>query len=247
MRKSILTVAAATSLFAASSAQAAPDYKTTLGPASPSFAWDGGPGTNVGANIPMFGGFAVGTVTGCTDGVADCEETLIKVETAGKLTITANADDDSNDTLDLYLYESNEAGEYDDGSLIDPDMQITEGSGATEASDEKIEYPVKPGWYVAQVRFFLATNATYKGAAVLSGFAVPAPAAPAAANPAATTEAPAASAAPAAPAAQQQSQAPAKPAAKKTSKKAACQKKAKKVKNKAKRKKALKKCAKVKG
>ena len=239
MRKPIILVAAAALLAMAPAANAA-DYTGTVSPASPQFAWDGGPGTSVGANTGVIGGASVGNFVGCYDTLADCEETLLKVESPGTLTLTAESDA-VNDTIDMYLYPSNASGEYDDAA---DDMAAGGGAGTT--GNEKIVAKVKTGYYMVLIKFFLAPppdGATYKGLAVLSGFPQPAAAPAAPAAPAPTTSTPPPSSSPA-PSSQPQSQPAPAP---KTSKKAACQKKAKKIKNKKKRAKALKKCKKVKG
>jgi hypothetical protein len=232
MHKSIALLTAVAALAAAPSAMAAPDREGKVSAASPAFNWDGGPGTSIGANVEGAGGVSVGNLVGCFEGIADCEDTLIKVETAGTLTVTTDVES-TDDELDLYLYPTNAAGEFDNQA-----EDMAAGGGAGTTGDEKIVAKVKPGYYMAHVKFFLAQGSTYKGAAVLSGFSAPAPA-PAAVVPNATTPAPA-------PAAQPAPSSSSKPAAKKPSKKAACQKKAKKIKNAKKRKAALKKCSKIK-
>jgi hypothetical protein len=242
MRKTIFSLAVAALLAAAPAAGAQADRTGTVSASSPLFAWDGGPGTSVGANAGPAGGISAGNLIGCFEGIADCENTLLKVEAPGKLKLFADAADDTKDVLDMYLYETNEAGEFDDQST-----DLVEGAGASETGDEHIDYQVKPGYYMVHIKFFLADADTYKGTAELTGF--PAPAKPPVTTtttttaPAPTAEQPAApQPQPAAPAEPQNAD---QPAAKKKSKKAACQKKAKKIKNKAKRKKALKKCAKL--
>ena len=237
MRKTILLLTTAAGLAVVPAAQAA-DRTGTVGASSPSYAWDGGPGTAYSANIPGLGGIGTGFF-GCRDGIADCDETLIKVDVAGKLTVTANADDDSTDAIDLYLYPSDAEGTYDDS-----DDDLAEAAGATEASDETVAVSVNPGFYIAQVRFFDASDDTFKGTATLSGFAAPEPAA----TPTVEAPAPPPPAAQPAPAQQSQPAEQSKPTAKQklAAKKKKCQKKAKKIKNKKKRKKALKKCAKLK-
>jgi hypothetical protein len=215
----------------AAPASAAPDRSGTVGATAPSYAWDGGPGTSIGTNLPVVGGASVGNFVGCFEGIADCEDTLIKVETAGTLTITAKADDTTDDAIDLYLGPSDSTGAYDDS-----EDDIAAGDGASATGDEKIVAKVTPGFYVAQVKFFLAQDVTYKGAAVLSGFA--APPAPVVVD---TPPAPPAATAPAAPA-----QTTPAPAAKTPSKRAMCLKKAKKIKKAKPRKKAIKRCKKLK-
>ena len=197
-------------------------HNATLGATAPSFAWNGGPGNGTAVSTPA-GGISIYGELGCRDGLSDCEDILCKIQDAGKLPVSVNADDDSTDAIDVYLYESNEAGE------IDEDAELTDAQGATEKSDETLSWQVKPGYYLARVSFYDAQEDTYKGTAELTGFAVPA-------QPAQPPQ-------PAQPAQPDQ---PAQPAAKKKSRKAACQKKARKIRNKGKRKKALKRCAKLK-
>jgi pyruvate/2-oxoglutarate dehydrogenase complex dihydrolipoamide acyltransferase (E2) component len=263
MRKTILSCAAVAMLAAAPAASAA-DRTGTVDATKPTFTWDGTPGTSVGTNVPEQevpelgsvggGGVSVGNLIGCFDKVADCDETLIKVDTAGTLTLTADAADDSKDVLDMYVYASDESGAFSEGTPIfgfpeEADEELGGGSGGSTSGDEKIVIPVTPGYYVVQIKYFLAEADTYKGAAVLSGFPEPAkPAEPVVETPAAPPAAPAAPAEqPAAqPAPQPAAQPQPAPAAKKKSKKAACKAKAKKVKNGKKRSAALKKCAKIK-
>jgi hypothetical protein len=218
----------------AAPASAAPDRSGTVSDTAPSYAWDGGPGTSLGTNLPVVGGASVGNFVGCFEGIADCEDTLIKVDTAGTLTVTAKAEGTTDDAIDLYLWPSDAEGTYDDS-----EDDIAGGTGASATGDEKIVTKVKPGYYVAQVKFFLAQDVTYKGAAVLSGFPTP-PAAPVVAD---TPPAPAATA----PATTTEPAQPAAPAAKKKpSKRAVCLKKARKIKKAKPRKKAIKRCKKLK-
>jgi hypothetical protein len=239
MRLRLGSLTVALTALIATPALAAPDRQGTVGASSPSYAWAGGPGTSYGVNLPELGGASAGNFIGCFDGIADCEETLIKVDDAGTLTVTAKADDQSKDVLDLYLYPSSADGTYDDSG-----SDIAEGTGASETPDEKITTQAKPGYYMAVVKFFDAAGDTYKGGATLSGFAAPAaaPAPSAAPEPAPT---PSTSPQPA-PAPQQPSGGTTTSKPKASSKKAACTKKAKKIKNASKRKKALKRCKKLK-
>jgi len=245
----VLLLALAATAALPASASAAPDRTGTVGATAPSYMWDGGPGSSIGANLPGIGGASVGNFVGCFDGIADCEETLIKVETAGKLTVTANSADDSKDVLDLYLFPSNAEGTFDeDEEGLGADGSAT---GASPASDETIVADVAPGFYMAQVKFFLADADTYKGGAVLSGFAAPAPA-PAGTTPSAPAQpGTTPSQQPSQPSQQQpaQSQKPAEKKPTRGQRISACKKKANKrfkgKKNAKKRKAALKKCSKI--
>jgi hypothetical protein len=196
-------------------ALAAPDRSGTVGPASTSYTWDGGPGTSAGADVPGAGGVSVGNQAGCVDGVADCEETLIKVEADGKLLVTATASQPARDGIDLYLYRSDASGTYDSSQA-----DLADGAGASTTGTEKITITAKQGYYMALVKFFDAQNETYKGTATFT-----------------SSETATASPTPSPDAMQP------KPAGGK-SKRAACVKKAKKIKNKHKRKKAIKRCKK---
>ena len=238
MRLRLGSLTVALTALIATPALAAPDRQGTVGASSPSYAWAGGPGTSYGVNLPEIGGASAGNFIGCFDGIADCEETLIKVDDAGTLTVTAKADDQSKDVLDLYLYPSSADGTYDDSG-----DDIAAGSGASETPDEKITTQAKPGYYMAVVKFFDADADTYKGGATLSGFAAPSAGTPA---PSAQPEPSAAPAPAPAPASQPSSGGTTTSKSKAPSKKAACTKKAKKIKNASKRKKALKRCKKLK-
>ena len=167
MHKSIALLSTAAFLAVAPTALAAPDREGKVGASSPVYNWDGGPGTSIGANVEGAGGVSVGNLVGCFEGIADCEDTLIKVETAGTLTVTTDVASED-DELDLYLYPTNAAGEFDNQA-----EDMAAGGGAGTSGDEKIVAKVKPGFYMAHVKFFLAQGSTYKGAAVLSGFAAP--------------------------------------------------------------------------
>src|SRR5687768_7105652 len=113
MRKRTILLGVTAAVVAAAPASAEPTRTGTVGPSSPTFAWDGGPGSSFGVNIPGLGGLSSGSF-GCRETVADCEENLIKVEAPGKLTVTAKADDTSKDAIDLYLYPSDASGDFDD-------------------------------------------------------------------------------------------------------------------------------------
>ena len=210
----ILTLAAVTAMVTAV-ALAAPKYSGSVSLSAPEYKWAGGPGNGVGHGT---------TAVRCTPGVYECEDVEIDVKDAGTLTVLIKAGAGSND-MDVSIYKEADDGSADTSKAYGEDIATGKDAKATAKG-------LKPGKYIAQVRFFDAVQGVYDGDATLAGAAAPAPV---------TTGTPAGSASPA-PAAT----ATPKPAAK-PSKRAACTKKAKKIKNKAKRKKALKKCKKIKG
>jgi hypothetical protein len=239
-------------------ASAAPDKTGTVGAGTPTFAWDGS-GSGVSDPIGVLD-FAGANFLDCSAPAAhDCDDILIKVDDAGDMNLVLDAATDgtvvedpsgtlggiaSYPDLDLYLFKSDASGAAQ-GDPLTTDC-------ATVAADEKCTVKgLTPGFYLAQVEFFMANQESYKASAELTGFKAPEPAAPVVTTP---VETPPAAPAPAEPAPAQSAPqpAPAKPAPasartkKKSSAKAACTKKAKKVKNAKKRKRALKACAKKK-
>ena len=143
MRISLLGALVCAALFFVPTAQAA-DFTTTLSSASPTFEWDGGPGNGVGA----------GTVPCDTSPVYDCEDTLFEVtEGGGRVVIDIAAGAGSSD-LDLYLHESDASGTL--GTEI--------GSAATGSASERYDASyLSPGFYIARVGFFSATDGVYDG------------------------------------------------------------------------------------
>ena len=227
MRKVVLAMVAALSALLAVPAVAAAG---TLSSATPTYAWEGGPANGVGQEaLPATPGVGFANVR-CT-AIYSCDNELLELKEQGTLTVEIKAGEGSND-LDVRLYPSDSSGTAPGGPVPgqDPPQPIAEDI-RTEKDAKITVRNLKPGFYVAQVAFYNATNGVYNGTATL---ATAAPAAPA----------PAAPAAPAAP--QQtsptsgQNQAD---EAKRKKKLAACKKKAKKIKNKKKRAKATKACA----
>ena len=234
MRAPITLLVAAAALAVPATAGAAAD--ATLSKDTPTFAWEGGPGSGHAVSTPEG---SIGTYYfGCGAPVPhffDCDATLLEVKEKGDLKVAIDAAGDLSD-LDLYLYKSDAEGEYDP---LEDEPVASQADGET---DETVTVKaIEPGFYVAHVEYWEAKAETYDGTAEMSGFPVPATAIPVAQTPppppVQTQAAP-----PPPPPAQ-----PAPAAAKKPSKRAACMKKAKKIKKAKARKRAVKKCKRLKG
>jgi hypothetical protein len=147
-RHKIATGAAAAALLAtAAVAVAEPNRETSLTPGGPGFGWDGGPVSGAAA-------FAeIGAVVPCGPG-KECDDTLVRAPQAGQLQIDIDdADPHPSQDIDLYLFESDEAGE--------PGEQLK--SSTTGTSKETITHPVEGGIYLVRVVAALANDADYKG------------------------------------------------------------------------------------
>jgi hypothetical protein len=148
-------------------AVAEPARESTLSAAAPVFTWEAtgtATGTDAGNPFQLAG-------QECNDAGFPCDDTLLKVDELGTLEIISDADDgvDANTRpdMDLYLYESNAAGEP--GKLIK--------ASETPNPDEKLTQKVtKTGYYLVRNKFFSGVQVTYKGTATLKpGAATPPP------------------------------------------------------------------------
>ena len=191
MRTRLGVLTLALSLALAIPALAAPDQSGTLSATAPTFAWDGRPGT----------GFSEPLLTGSNPGCAapagyDCDDILLKLDSGGDLTVAIDAGDQQTieeptgefgtvgayPDLDVYIYKSDESGAAS-GEPISDGEECASGA----LNETCVAKNVKPGYYLAQIEYWLAVEHEYKGTATLSNF--PAPAAPAPApTPAATPD-----------------------------------------------------------
>lgn len=223
MLKRIGLLAAAALCCAAAPALAEPAFNTTLSASATSYAWEGNPGNGFNKTEAL-------EFTPCGSPNHDCEDVLVKLDNAGQLSAeikTPSEPDDASDAgnatdLDLYLFESNAAGE--------PGKELV-STNSTSAQEKITKKGLLPGFYLVRVDYYRGVQTTYSGKL---DFAAAASALPTAAAPAAP-----------APAAAPQPAARPKPKQTAAKKRAACKKKAKKIRNAKKRKKALKRCAKI--
>jgi hypothetical protein len=174
MHRTILALAMAGALALTPSAASA----ATGGTASldKPFKWSGGPDN--GLVLPLvFSQIEQGPIsestTACT-AVETCDETLVKVDAAdatNDLTINVVGHDGNTPVLpvvggadlDLYVFKSDAAGAK--GEAI--------GQSINSGSNENVTLAgVEPGFYLVQVRYYHAVQATYDATATLS---VPAP------------------------------------------------------------------------
>lgn len=198
-------------------ALAAPDQTAVLSAATPKFEWDGA--VSVSAGVPN----GVRESIPCkTPGARPCEDVLLEVKDAGKLTVKVDGGPGGppEDDVDVTLYESDKSGAAG--------KQLAQGIAA---GPDQVSAKVVPGYYLAQVEYYRAKGSAYHGVATLA-------ATPAAVTPVVVPVTPPAVSAPAPAANSKPAPAGKKNAAKK------CKKAAKKIKNASKRKKALKRCAK---
>jgi len=167
-------VTATTLLAVTSLAFGAPNRTTTLAAGS-EYKWDGG---------PMSGSYLdSATFPGCTPSIAECDDTLLKVDAAGTLTVKIGDPSSTTVDLDLFLYMSDASGKEG--------KQLKEGVTAEPA--ETVTAEVDPGYYLARVRAANAQQGTYKGSAKLAASAdsgEPAPITPPTTTPAAANAAP---------------------------------------------------------
>lgn len=214
-------------------ALAEPKHKGVVSASTPTFTWKGGPGTGLGIGSPPA---ATGISFRCREDYYECEDILVEVKDAGTLAWTIKAGEGSSD-LDVRIYKSDASGAKT-GEPIAQDIEV--------GADAKASTKVTPGFYVAEVAFFEASEGVYDGTAALSGFAAPADPGPTppTSTPPPPSPTPTPSSTPA-PSSQQQPN-PGSSSAKTRAAYKKCMKKAKKVKNKKKRSKALKKCKKIK-
>src|SRR4051812_39150875 len=149
-------------LVAAAPAQAAPDRTFSLSPNAPS-EWDGPSQTALNQGYDQDDGGPCGKdpdnycdITLVNTGIPDDPTTYYETHQAS-LTLDVGGFDPPTQDFDLYVYESNAAG--DRGAFVD-------SSGNPAALDEQVTIDKPKGYYLIIVPYF-ATNGTYHGKATL--------------------------------------------------------------------------------
>lgn len=138
-------------LTATAPADAAPARTGSL-PAAPSqFAWDGAALNGVAADS------SISDTTGCVPVVAECDDTLLKVDAAGTLSVKIGDGSTGAADLDLYVYASDASG------TVGTFRKSSTGSTA----DESTSFDADPGYYLVRVKAATAAQGTYKGTAKL--------------------------------------------------------------------------------
>jgi hypothetical protein len=165
LHKSLLAALAATLLVPAAASAATGGTATKETP----FRWSGGPGQ--GLVLPLlFSQVERGPIseatTACTE-VETCDDTLVKIEESGDLTFTITGE--NGDTpelpvigaadLDLYIFASDAQG-----AKGEPVAESATG----EPSETVTLFAAEPGYYLVQVRFYHAVNATFDASATLT-------------------------------------------------------------------------------
>ena len=165
-------------LLVPAAASAAPDRATTLSASAAEFAWDGPPGT--GAMTP-FDDYSVETCS--KEEVNYCDQTLLKIESGGPVTLDVDiADfDPQQSDFDLYVYKSNEAGTATDDDNVtksrypEPTGFEPGSTGLPNGLEEGTTIEeLEPGYYLVVVVYYETTDGTYKGTATVTG-ATPVP------------------------------------------------------------------------
>ena len=128
-------------LAGATSAQAAPARKVTLSKTVLTAKWDG-----TGSGI-----LATQTTmdrAGCQPVVHDCDDTLIKLDVPGFLTVHTSSTDPKAIDTDLQLFYSDA-----DGTVGD---QIAESAAADPTPDETVASDLDAGYYIARIDYAIA-------------------------------------------------------------------------------------------
>jgi hypothetical protein len=146
----VLLLSALAALAAAAPAAAAPQHTGTLAVGG-AVGWDGGPLNGIAAVQD------ISDLTGCAAGIAECDDTLLKVDAAGVLSVKIGEASTGASDLDLYVHESDESGK--DGTIL----KTSAGSNAAESTSLDVE----PGYYLVRVRAAISFGGTYKGSATL--------------------------------------------------------------------------------
>ncbi len=139
-------------LVAAAVAFAEPARTGTVSAASPTFKWTG-TGSGILATQDAM------DAAGCTPGIHDCDDTLLKVETAGQLTVKTSSTDPAASDTDLQLFESDESGKEG--------KQLQEAAKPTPDPNEQVSAAVEPGYYIARIDYAIAANGSVDGEATL--------------------------------------------------------------------------------
>ncbi len=146
----LATTAAALTITGA--AQAAPNRTGTLSGPGAEYKWDGGPISGAAATTDVY------DALGCTPGLIECDDTLLKVDTAGSLTIKTGDASASAVDMDLFVYQSDASGTQ--GKLL-------KSSGGTDVN-ESTNFDADPGYYLVRMEAATSAQGTYKGTATLA-------------------------------------------------------------------------------
>src|SRR3954468_459817 len=144
-RSMLAVLVPAVLLAGATSAQAAPARKVTLNKNVLTAKWDG-----TGSGI-----LATQTTmdrAGCQPAVHDCDDTLIKLDVPGFLTVHTSSTDPKAIDTDLQLFYSDA-----DGTIGD---QIAESAAADPTPDETVASDLDAGYYVARIDYAIAAQGT---------------------------------------------------------------------------------------
>jgi hypothetical protein len=149
----VLGVCAVGAALLPSSALAEPDRTTSFGFDKKSLEWEAA-GNGVLGLRGVYDGGDTGVDPACAQGVAECDDTLIKVTTNGTLTFktTGQTVEGNGFDTDLALYTSDEEGTKGE------EVAYSAAEGATPV--EQLSVGVEPGYYLARIYFAISTEAT---------------------------------------------------------------------------------------
>ncbi|HVL96610.1 MAG TPA: hypothetical protein VM266_12185 [Solirubrobacteraceae bacterium] len=169
-----LVGAALAVLLVAAVAFAAPDRSFTLSASTASVNWDGTPGT--GHILPLVDGYD--GPSACTKEESNhCDQTLLKVESGGPVTLHAEIGSYSPPTsdFDLYIYPADASGKATSDEELHPSFLDGGDSGWFHGFPESATVEnAPPGYYLIVVVYYDTNNGTYKGTASIEG-ATPVP------------------------------------------------------------------------
>jgi hypothetical protein len=140
-------------------AQADPARKVTLGKNALTAKWDGTGSGILGTQTAM-------DRAGCQPAIHDCDDTLIKLDAPGFVTVHTSSTDQKAVDTDLQLFYSDA-----DGTIGD---QIAESAASDPTPDETVASDLDPGYYVARIDYAISAQGTVHADAT---YEPPAPAA----------------------------------------------------------------------
>ncbi len=146
-------------------AAAAPDRTLTVSAATPEVAWDG-PAANGDYTTSSY------DPDDCSKESANyCDQTLIKIESGGPVTVDSTVADYSNPLadFDLHLYKSDATG-----AAVGDDLAPTFDSGGDTGWPNGFEESahlenIQPGYYVLIVAYYQSFGGSYKGTFKITG------------------------------------------------------------------------------
>ena len=150
-----LGLAIAAPMVAPAGALAAPDHTGKLSATSTSFKWDG----QIGVGVTMVDTLKDSPLP-CGSPGHECDDTLIQVETPGKLTVKTSSSDPLAPDLDLYVYTSDASGTRG--------KEKGKSAQSSPTPNEQVAFTVDaPGYYLVEADYTIMLGGTFQGEATL--------------------------------------------------------------------------------